>query len=142
MEMPLELMITIRQKLPRMFFPDIMPIGHPIFDIINSTDPEEDLLELQDPNLASTMRKQQQRALEFWGKDWHNGVPLKIKRLARDPERFMWAMSIVQSRCINMQIRIGALDRMLEVMINAGQRVKKGEEVRPIGMANTNSRSN
>ncbi|KAJ0017348.1 hypothetical protein Pint_11820 [Pistacia integerrima] len=201
MEIPLELMITIRQKLPWMFFPDIVPIGHPIFDIINSTDPEtdwdlrlaclllyafdrednfwqlygdflpsaeectslllateEDLLELQDPNLASTMRKQQQRALEFWGKNWHDGVPLKIKRLARDPERFMWAMSIVQSRCINMQIRIGALvqdsnmlipyadmlnhsfqpncffhwrfkDRMLEVMINAGQRVKKGEEM-------------
>lgn len=39
----------------------------------------------------------------------HSGVPLKIKRLARDPKRFMWAMSIVQSRCINMQIRIGAL---------------------------------
>ncbi|KAJ0080830.1 hypothetical protein Patl1_12044 [Pistacia atlantica] len=40
MEIPLELMITIRQKLPWMFFPDIVPIGHPIFDIINSTDPE------------------------------------------------------------------------------------------------------
>ncbi|XP_044497337.1 protein PLASTID TRANSCRIPTIONALLY ACTIVE 14 isoform X1 [Mangifera indica] len=201
MEIPLELMITIRQKLPWMFFPDIVPIGHPIFDIINSTNPEtdwdlrlaclllyafdrqdnfwqlygdflpcaeectslllateEDLLELQDPNLASTMRKQQQRALEFWEKNWHSGVPLKIKRLAHDPERFMWAMSIVQSRCINMQVRIGALvqdsnmlipyadmlnhsfqpncffhwrfkDRMLEVMINAGQRVRKGEEM-------------
>ena len=40
MEIPLELMITIRQKHPWMFFPDIVPIGHPIFDIINSTDPE------------------------------------------------------------------------------------------------------
>ena len=40
MEIPLELMLTIRQKLPWMFFPDIVPIGHPIFDIINSTDPE------------------------------------------------------------------------------------------------------
>ncbi|KAL5775823.1 hypothetical protein ACOSP7_013380 [Xanthoceras sorbifolium] len=201
MEIPLELMLTIRQKLPWMFFPDIVPIGHPIFDIINSTDPEtdwdirlaclllyafdrddnfwqlygdflpsadectslllateEDLSELQDPTLASTMRNQQQRALEFWEKNWHNGVPLKIKRLARDPERFMWAVSIAQSRCINMQVRIGALvqdanmlipyadmlnhsfqpncffhwrfkDRMLEVMINAGQRVKKGEEM-------------
>jgi hypothetical protein len=27
-------------------------------------------LELQDPDLASTMRVQQQRALEFWEKNW------------------------------------------------------------------------
>lgn len=40
MEIPLELMLTIRQKQPWMFFPDIVPIGHPIFDIINSTNPE------------------------------------------------------------------------------------------------------
>nr|XP_015875028.2 protein PLASTID TRANSCRIPTIONALLY ACTIVE 14 isoform X2 [Ziziphus jujuba var. spinosa] len=200
MEIPLELMLTISQKLPWMFFPDIIPVGHPIFDIINSTDPEtdwdlrlaclllyaldqkdnfwqlygdflpsadectslllateEDLLELQDPNLTSTMREQQERALKFWEKNWHSGVPLKIKRLARDPERFMWAVSIAQSRCISMQMRIGALvqdanmlvpyadmlnhsfqpncffhwrfkDRMLEVMINAGQRIRKGDE--------------
>ncbi|GKU99449.1 hypothetical protein SLEP1_g12301 [Rubroshorea leprosula] len=201
MEIPLELMLTIRQKLPWMFFPDIVPLGHPIFDIINSTNPEtdwdlrlaclllyafdkddnfwqlygdflpsadectslllateEDLSELQDPDLASTMRKQQERVIEFWEKNWHSAVPLKIKRLARDPERFMWAVSIAQSRCINMQIRIGALvqdsnmlipyadmlnhsfqpncflhwrfkDRMLEVMINAGQRIQKGDEM-------------
>lgn len=176
-------------------------MGHPIFDIINSTDPEtdwdlrlaclllfafdckdnfwqlysdflpgadecpslllateEDLLELQDENLASTMRKQQLRALEFWEKNWHSGAPLKIKRLARDPEKFIWAVSMAQSRCINMQIRVGALtqdtnmlipyadmlnhsfepncffhwrfkDRMLEVMINAGQQIRKGEEM-------------
>ncbi|OMO52237.1 hypothetical protein CCACVL1_29298 [Corchorus capsularis] len=200
MEIPLELMLTIRQKLPWMFFPDIVPIGHPIFDIINSTNPEtdsdlrmaclllyaldrddnfwqlygdflpsadectslllateEDLSELQDADLASTMRNQQKRAFEFWQKNWHSGVPLKIKRLARDPERFIWAVSIAQSRCINMQVRIGALvqdanmlipyadmlnhsyqpncflhwrfkDRMVEVMINAGQRIKKGDE--------------
>lgn len=42
MEIPLELMLTISQKLPWMFFPDIIPIGHPIFDIINSTNPETD----------------------------------------------------------------------------------------------------
>ncbi|KAM5587033.1 protein PLASTID TRANSCRIPTIONALLY ACTIVE 14 [Rosa sericea] len=201
MEIPLELMLTISQKLPWMFFPDIVPVGHPIFDIINSTDPEtgwdlrlaclllyafdrednfwqlysdflpsadecpslllaseEELSELQDPNLASTMREQQRRALEFWEKNWHSGVPLKIKRLARDSERFIWALSMAQSRCIGMQIRIGALfqdsnmlipyadmlnhsfqpncflhwrfkDRMLEVMINAGQRIKKGDEM-------------
>ncbi|XP_038711919.1 protein PLASTID TRANSCRIPTIONALLY ACTIVE 14-like isoform X2 [Tripterygium wilfordii] len=178
MEIPLELMLTISKKLPWMFFPDIIPVGHPIFDIINSTDPElygdflpsaeectslllateEELLELQDLNLASTMRKQQLRALEFWEKNWHDGVPLKIKRLARDPERFIWAVSMAQSRCINMQLRIGALiqdanllvpyadmlnhsfepncffhwrfkDRMLEVMINAGERIRKGDEM-------------
>ncbi|KAI3923227.1 hypothetical protein MKW92_042892, partial [Papaver armeniacum] len=88
----------------------------------------------------------------------HSAVPLKIKRLARDPERFMWALSIAQSRCIKMQMRIGALiqdsdmlipyadmlnhsfqpncffhwrfkDRMLEVMVNAGQKIKKGDEM-------------
>jgi hypothetical protein len=40
MEIPLELMLTITQKRPWMFFPDIIPLGHPIFDIIESTDPE------------------------------------------------------------------------------------------------------
>ncbi|KAK9267113.1 hypothetical protein L1049_009532 [Liquidambar formosana] len=199
MEIPLELMLTISKKLPWMFFPDIIPVGHPIFDIINSTNPEtdwdlrlaclllfafdregnfwqlygdflpsadectslllaseDDLLELQDQNLASTMREQRQRALEFWEKNWHSAVPLKIKRLARDSERFIWAVSMAQSRCINLQMRIGALvqdanllipyadmlnhsfqpncffhwrfkDRMLEVMINAGQQIKKGD---------------
>lgn len=201
MEIPLELMLTISQKLPWMFFPDIIPVGHPIFDIINSTNPEtdwdlrlaclllyafdrddnfwqlygdflpsidectslllaseEELLELQDQNLASSIRDQQHRALDFWERNWHSGVPLKIKRLARDPKRFIWAVSIAQSRCINMQTRIGALvqdanmlipyadmlnhsfrpncffhwrfkDRMLEVMINAGQQIKKGQEM-------------
>ncbi|KAI5667300.1 hypothetical protein M9H77_17153 [Catharanthus roseus] len=201
MEIPLELMLTISQNLPWMFFPDIVPLGHPIFDIINSTNAEtdwdlrlaclllyaidckdnfwklycdflpsadectslllateEDLLELQDENLASTMRTQQNRALEFWEKNWYSSVPLKIKRLACEPERFIWAVSMAQSRCINMQMRIGALvqdanmlvpyadmlnhsvqpncffhwrfkDRMLEVMINAGQRIKKGDEM-------------
>ena len=40
MEIPVDLMLTISQKLPWMFFPDIIPVGHPIFDIINSTNPE------------------------------------------------------------------------------------------------------
>ncbi|KAK1308848.1 hypothetical protein QJS10_CPA09g00814 [Acorus calamus] len=201
MEIPLELMLTISQKPPWMFFPDIVPVGHPIFDIINSTNPEadwdlrlacllllafdregnfwqmygdflpsadectslllatkEELLELQDQNLAVKMEEQYSRALEFWEKNWHSGVPLKIKRLARDPERFIWALSIAQSRSINMHVRIGALvqdanmlvpyadmlnhsfqpncffhwrfkDRMLEVMINAGQQINKGDEM-------------
>lgn len=201
MEIPMELMLTISQKLPWMFFPDIVPVGHPIFDIINATDPEtdwdlrlaclllyafdrednfwqlyadflpsaeestslllaseEELAELQDQDLASTMRRQQQRALVFWEKNWHSAVPLKIKRLAREPKRFMWAVGMAQSRNISMQMRIGALiqdanmfvpyadmlnhsfqpncflhwrfkDRMLEVMINAGHRIKKGDEM-------------
>lgn len=201
MEIPLELMLTVSRKLPWMFFPDIIPVGHPIFDIINSTDPEtdwdlrlaclllfafdlednfwqlygdflpsldecsslilatkEDLLELQDQNLASTVQKQQSRALEFWEKNWHSAAPLKIRRLAQEPERFLWAVSMAQSRSINLQMRIGALvqdanmlvpyadmlnhsfqpncfyhwrfrDRMLEVMINAGQKIRKGEEM-------------
>ncbi|KAG9131660.1 hypothetical protein Leryth_009403 [Lithospermum erythrorhizon] len=201
MEIPLELMLTISQKLPWMFFPDHIPVGHPIFDIINSTNPEtdwdlrlacvllhafdckdnfwqlygdflpsadectslllateEELSELQDEKLASIMRQQQHRAWEFWEKNWHSAVPLKIKRLAPEPERFIWALSMAQTRCTNMQIRIGALvqdanmlvpyadmlnhsfqpncffhwrfkDRMLEVMINAGQRIRKGDEM-------------
>ncbi|KAL5721842.1 Protein PLASTID TRANSCRIPTIONALLY ACTIVE 14 [Ranunculus cassubicifolius] len=201
MEIPLELMTTISQKLPWMFFPDIVPVGHPVFDIINSTDPEKDwdlrlacllllsfdregnfwqlygdflpspeectslllateeeLSELQDQDLASTMKEQQNRALEFWERNWHSSVPLKVTRLARDPERFFWALSIAQSRCLSMQMRIGALvqdanmlipyadmlnhsfqpncflhwrakDRMLEVMINAGQRIRRGDEM-------------
>ncbi|KAG6782998.1 hypothetical protein POTOM_012425 [Populus tomentosa] len=169
MEIPIELMLNISKKLPWMFFPDIIPLGHPIFDIINSTDPEtdwdlrlaclllfafdckdnfwqlysdflpsadecpslllateEDLLELQDENLASTMRKQQLRALEFWEKNWHSGAPLKIKRLARDPEKFIWAVSMAQSRCINMQIRVGALTQDTNMLIPyAGSSCKK-----------------
>ncbi|GAB2213943.1 hypothetical protein Droror1_Dr00018270 [Drosera rotundifolia] len=201
MEIPLELMLTITKEFPWRFFPDIIPIGHPIFDIINSTNPEtdwdlrlaclllysfdvednfwqlygdflpsttectslllatkEDLVELQDIKFASTMQEQRHRALEFWKTNWNSAQPLKIKRLARDSERFMWAMTMAQSRCINFQIRVGALvkdanmlvpyadmlnhsfqpncffhwrfrDRMLEVMINAGQGIKKGEEI-------------
>ncbi|XP_050920518.1 protein PLASTID TRANSCRIPTIONALLY ACTIVE 14 isoform X2 [Lathyrus oleraceus] len=201
MEIPLELMLTISKKLPWMFFPDIIPLGHPIFDIINSTNPEtdwdlrlaclllfsfdckdnfwqyygdflpsadestslllaseEELLELQDPDLASTIRIDQQRVLDFWEKHWHIDAPLKVKRLARDPKRFTWAVGIAQSRCINMQMRMCALtqdanmlipyadmlnhsfepncffhwrfkDRMLEVLINAGQQIRKGDEM-------------
>ncbi|CAA6671892.1 unnamed protein product [Spirodela intermedia] len=201
MEIPLELMLTISKKLPWMFFPDVVPVGHPIFDIINSTKPESDwdlrlaclllfaldlegnfwqlygdflpsldectslllaskdeLLELQDQNLASKIKTQQQRAIEFWEKHWHSAAPLRIKRLAQDSERFMWALGIVQTRSYHMQMRVGALvqdanmlvpyadmlnhsfqpncflhwrfkDRMLEVLINAGQRIRKGDEM-------------
>lgn len=39
----------------------------------------------------------------------HSAAPLKIKRLAHDPERFIWALSMAQSRSIQMKIRVGAL---------------------------------
>ncbi|MCO5598005.1 hypothetical protein L7F22_052094 [Adiantum nelumboides] len=42
MEIPLELMISISKDPPWIFHPDFVPWGHPIFDIINSTDAEED----------------------------------------------------------------------------------------------------
>lgn len=35
-------------------------------------------------------------------------APLKLKRLARDHERFLWALGIVQSRSINLNMRMGA----------------------------------
>uniref|UniRef100_A0A0D9WKE3 Uncharacterized protein n=1 Tax=Leersia perrieri TaxID=77586 RepID=A0A0D9WKE3_9ORYZ len=113
MEIPLELMLTITQKPPWMFFPDIIPLGHPIFDVIESTDPEtdwdlrlaclllyafdiednfwqlygdflpsvdectslllapkEDLMELEDQDLATKMLKNQQRTIDFWQKHW------------------------------------------------------------------------
>lgn len=35
-------------------------------------------------------------------------IPLKLKRLARDHERFLWALSIVQSRSVNLKLRMGA----------------------------------
>lgn len=39
----------------------------------------------------------------------HSAAPLKIKRLAQDSERFIWALSIVQTRSFHMQMRVGAL---------------------------------
>lgn len=47
----------------------------------------------------------------------HSGVPLKIKRLARDSERFIWALSMAQTRCIGMQMRIGALVQDANMLI-------------------------
>ncbi|XP_059076935.1 protein PLASTID TRANSCRIPTIONALLY ACTIVE 14 isoform X5 [Cryptomeria japonica] len=158
LEVPMELMLTVSKKLPWMFYPNTVPIGHPIFDIINSTNPEEELIELQDQNLARNIKHQQERVRNFWKKNWHADVPWKVKRLAHDPERFLWAVSIAQSRCINMTMTIGAKvqesnmlipyadminhsfqpkcsfrwrkkDRMLEVLINAGQSIKAGEEM-------------
>jgi hypothetical protein len=35
-------------------------------------------------------------------------IPLKLERLARDHERFLWALSIVQSRSVNLKMRMGA----------------------------------
>ncbi|KAL3701433.1 hypothetical protein R1sor_019455 [Riccia sorocarpa] len=40
MEIPSELMVTVTRQLPWLFYPDFLPIGHPLFEVINSTDPE------------------------------------------------------------------------------------------------------
>lgn len=47
----------------------------------------------------------------------HSAVPLKIKRLARDPERFIWAVAIAQSRCINLQMKVGSLVQDANLLI-------------------------
>jgi hypothetical protein len=47
----------------------------------------------------------------------HSGVPLKVKRLAREPQRFIWAVGIAQSRCINMQMRMCALTQEANMLI-------------------------
>lgn len=47
----------------------------------------------------------------------HSAAPLKIKRLARDPDRFLWALSVVQSRSVNMQLRIGALVQNVNMLV-------------------------
>ncbi|KAL2900676.1 Protein PLASTID TRANSCRIPTIONALLY ACTIVE 14 [Bienertia sinuspersici] len=171
MEIPLELMLTISKRLPWMFFPDVVPLGHPIFDIINSTNSQIDW----DLRLACLLLLAFDQEGNFWQlygdflpsadectslllASEHSAAPLKVKRLARDPERFMWAVSIAQTRSINLQIRVGSLvqdanmfvpyadmlnhsfqpncfyhwrfkDRMLEVMINPGKRIKRGEEM-------------
>lgn len=40
LEVPLPLMVTLSRDPPWMFFPNIVPLGHPIFDVIDSTHPE------------------------------------------------------------------------------------------------------
>eukprot|EP00271_Cylindrocystis_brebissonii_P007397 TRINITY_DN20894_c0_g1_i1.p1 TRINITY_DN20894_c0_g1~~TRINITY_DN20894_c0_g1_i1.p1 ORF type:complete len:526 (-),score=90.07 TRINITY_DN20894_c0_g1_i1:295-1872(-) len=42
MEIPGELMVTVSKDSPWMFQPDFLPIGHPLFEVIESTDPEKD----------------------------------------------------------------------------------------------------
>ncbi|EEE64863.1 hypothetical protein OsJ_19720 [Oryza sativa Japonica Group] len=181
MEIPLELMLTITQKRPWMFFPDIIPLGHPIFDIIESTDPETDW----DLRLACLLLYAFDVEDNFWQlygdflpsvdectslllAPKHKTIPLKLKRLAPDHERFLWALSIVQSRSVNLKLRMGAFlqdanvlvpyadmlnhspdancflhwrfkDRMVEVMIKAGHAVKKGDEMTIDYMSGVNS---
>uniref|UniRef100_A0A453A279 SET domain-containing protein n=1 Tax=Aegilops tauschii subsp. strangulata TaxID=200361 RepID=A0A453A279_AEGTS len=181
MEIPLELMLTITKNHPWMFFPDIIPLGHPIFDIIESTNPETDW----DLRLACLLLYAFDVENNFWqlygdflpsGDECtslllapkHKAIPLKLKRLAPDHERFLWAVSIVQSRSFNLNMRMGAFiqdanvlapyadmlnhspdancflhwrfkDRMLEVMIKAGHAIKKGDEMTIDYMSAVNS---
>ena len=44
-------------------------------------------------------------------------IPLKLKRLARDHERFLWALSIVQSRSVNLKLRMGAFIQDANVLV-------------------------
>ncbi|KAL2613598.1 hypothetical protein R1flu_025290 [Riccia fluitans] len=201
MEIPSELMITISQKLPWLFYPDFLPIGHPLFEIINSTDPEtdwdfrlacmlllaldqddnfwqlysdylpgnedstslllateEELQELHNEELADVIRIQKKRVIDFWTENWPSDSVLKLKRLARDADQFLWAVGMAWSRKFDMKITIGAKtqelnmlipyadmlnhsfeptcslrwrrrDRMLEVVMNAGQTIKQGDEM-------------
>ncbi|CAM6094608.1 unnamed protein product [Calypogeia fissa] len=201
MEIPMELMITVSKELPWMFFPDIVPVGHPIFETINSTDPEtgwdlrlacllllaldqnenfwqvyseylpgseemtspifatEDILhELQDEDLEVVISSQKKRAFDFWAQHWTGDVILKLKRLAKDPSHFLWALGVVWSRRFFMTMTIGSKvqdahmlipyadmlnhsyhatcsyrwrkrDRMLEVVMNPGQTVRQGDEM-------------
>ncbi|VAH11455.1 unnamed protein product [Triticum turgidum subsp. durum] len=181
MEIPLELMLTITKNHPWMFFPDIIPLGHPIFDIIESTNPETDW----DLRLACLLLYAFDVENNFWqlygdflpsGDECtslllapkHKAIPLKLKRLAPDHERFLWALSIVQSRSFNLNMRMGAFiqdanvlapyadmlnhspdancflhwrfkDRMLEVMIKTGHAIKKGDEMTIDYMSAVNS---
>ncbi|BBN16965.1 hypothetical protein MPTK1_7g10810 [Marchantia polymorpha subsp. ruderalis] len=201
MEIPAELMITISQKLPWLFYPDFLPIGHPLFEIINATDPEtdwdfrlacllllaldqdenfwqlysdylpgnedstslllateEELQELHNEELAETIRVQKKRVIDAWTSNWPSDSVLKLKRLARDADQFLWAVGVAWSRKFNMSVTIGAKtqevnmlipyadmlnhsfqptcsmrwrrrDRMLEVVMNAGQTIKQGDEM-------------
>ncbi|KAG0599323.1 hypothetical protein M758_12G143300 [Ceratodon purpureus] len=201
MEIPLEIMVTVTAKKPWMFFPDIVPMGHPLFEVINDTNPETDwdirlasllllaldtkdnfwqlygdylpgvddstslllasedeLLELQDADLAQRLREMQQRAESTWQKYWPADAVLKLRRLAREPGRFRWALGMALSRGFTMSMNIGAIsqeanmlipyadmfnhsveptcscrfrkkDRMLEVVINSGQEIKEGQEM-------------
>ncbi|GKC84397.1 hypothetical protein Tco_1140114, partial [Tanacetum coccineum] len=86
---------------------DFLPSAEECTSLLLAT--EDDLKELHDENLASTMRKEKARVMEFWEKNWHSAMPLKVKRLARDPERFIWAVSMAQTRHINYRIRVGSL---------------------------------
>ena len=40
MEIPLEVMISTSLEAPWVFYPDFLPLGHPLFEVINSTDAE------------------------------------------------------------------------------------------------------
>ena len=57
---------------------------------------EEELIELQAENLASMIRMKQKRTRTFWQEHWCVDVPFKLKRLAHNPECFLWAVSIAQ----------------------------------------------
>ncbi|XP_024517520.1 protein PLASTID TRANSCRIPTIONALLY ACTIVE 14 isoform X3 [Selaginella moellendorffii] len=201
LEVPMEILVTVSSNLPWMFFPDIVPIGHPVFDVINSTDPEtdydirlgcllllaleqdgnfwrlygdylpnqaestdlllateEELDALQDSVLSQCIKDEQEKIQKKWEECFHPGAPLKLKRLARDSDRFKWAVGMARSRSHTLTMKIGskvqvaniispyadmlnhsfqptcslrwrACDRVLEVVVKAGQTIREGDEM-------------
>jgi hypothetical protein len=65
MEIPMELMVTVSKDLPWMFHPDIVPLGHPIFDVINSTNVEVCLMPTH-LNLATLFCQMSELGVRFW----------------------------------------------------------------------------
>ncbi|KVI02520.1 hypothetical protein Ccrd_019160, partial [Cynara cardunculus var. scolymus] len=79
----------------------------------------DDFNELHDENLASIMRKEKAHGFHRISLFFfltvttnficiypqHSAMPLKIKRLAPEPERFMWALNMAQSRQICFKMR-------------------------------------
>lgn len=57
----------------------------------------------------------------------HSASPLKIKRLARDSERFLWALSIARSRALHMKIRAGALVQDANMLVPYAGMVAKSQ---------------
>uniref|UniRef100_J3MA83 Nuclease associated modular domain-containing protein n=1 Tax=Oryza brachyantha TaxID=4533 RepID=J3MA83_ORYBR len=94
MEIPLELMLTITQKRPWMFFPDIIPLGHPIFDIIESTDPEPY------SNAQSSTRKRDMKKLV------QDHSPCQPLALQSDPD-----ITILPIKEIERRRKIGAANK-------------------------------
>ncbi|WOL20263.1 protein PLASTID TRANSCRIPTIONALLY ACTIVE 14 isoform X2 [Canna indica] len=68
------------------FYGDFLPSSEECTSLILAH--KDDLLELQDPNLATKMEEQQKRAIEFWKKHWVS--------LGREIKVFPWVEQLRQ----------------------------------------------